>query len=135
MKKEEIQKLLQDIELISSNFEAEPWTENRRLLKNNFDLKTASEPKQYLEFINTASEILRQARVLFLHSALNKVCVEEGVSYSFNTPYQANMNYTAVMKKEGSFYILDEDRHYRDLFDSEKFVRFVEDQYWELLDI
>lgn len=134
MTKDQIQKLLQEIELISSSFENEPWTENKRLLKLNFDFIKVGNPKHYLEFIDTISEILRQARVLFLHSVFNKVCVEEGVAYNFETPYQANMKYCGVMKKENAFYILDEDRHYRDIFDTEKFVRFVEDQYWELFD-
>jgi predicted transcriptional regulator len=134
MTKDELQKLLQEIESISSSFETEPWTENIRLLKSDFDIKTTKEPKQYIEFIDSVSEVLRQARVLFLHSALNRVCLKDGVAYSFKTPYQANMKYSAVMKKEGAFYILDEDQHYRDIFVTEKFMRFVQDQYWELLD-
>ena len=42
------------------------------------------------------------------------------------------MSYKGVMKKEGSFYLLDEDSEFREVFDSENFQQFIDDQYWEL---
>jgi hypothetical protein len=134
MTEHEIQELHREIEFVTGHFEVEPWTDNIRLLRPEYDANRTSNPKRYLDFVEKLSEILRQGRVLFLHSALNKVCLEEGMAYRFKTPYQANMTYSAVMKKGGSFYILDEDGHYREIFVTEKFARFVEEQYWELLD-
>lgn len=133
MTKEKIECLTREIEAISRNFESEPCTENVRMLKADFDIETIGEPKRYLDFIHGAGEILRQARVLFLHAALNRVCEKEKVAYRFKTTYQANMAYSAVMKDEGVFYILDKDGHYREIFDSEKFVGFIEDEFWEIL--
>lgn len=134
MTKEEIESLTREIEAISRNFESEPCTEDVRMLKSDFDIATIWEPQRYLEFIHAAAEILRQARVLFLHAALNRVCEKEKVAYRFRTPYRANMAYSAVMKNEGAFYILDEDGHYREIFDSEKFAGFIENEFWEILD-
>ena len=133
MKKDEIENLVREIESISSNFEDEAWTENVRLLKDGFDLKAIGDPKRYLGFIDAVNELARQGRLLFLYSTFNRVCEKEGVAYRFKAPYQANMAYSAVMKKEGAFYILDEDRQYREIFCTEKFARFVEDEYWELI--
>ncbi len=134
MKKNEIENLVTEIEAISSNFEDEAYTENIRLLKDGFDLKTLGDPKQYLEFIATVDELARQGRLLFLYSIFNRVCDKEGVLYQFKKPYQANMEYSAVLKIEGNFYILDEDNHHREIFCSEKFARFIEDEYWELIE-
>jgi hypothetical protein len=134
MKKHEIEKLTRRIESISNHFEDEPFTDNMRSLKEDFDQSAIDAPKAYLDFISEVSEILRQARVLFLHSAFNRVCAKEGVAYSFKKPYEANMKYSAVMKKEGIFYILDEDGDYREMFYSEKFAQFVENEYWELIE-
>ena len=134
MKKHEIEKLACEIESISNYFEDEPVTGNMRALKENFDLGAIGSPKRYLEFISEAGEIIRQARVLFLHSALNRVCEKEGLDYRFKKPYEANMKYSAVMKKDGTFYILDEDGHYREIFCSDKFAQFVDNEYWELLE-
>lgn len=132
MTNEKLSKLFQEIEDISNNFEPKPWTENIKLLKDDFDINKISSPQNYLDVINEITELLRQARLLFIYSVLNKVCEEEGKMYHFEIPFQASMSYNAVMKKEGSFYLLDEDGHYRETFTSENFVRFIDDQYWEL---
>lgn len=134
MKKDEIEKLVREIESVSSNFEDEACTDKVRLLKDGFDLKAIGGPKRYLEFISEVNELARQGRLLFLYSIFNRVCEKEGVTYRFKTPYQANMAYSAVMNKEGVFYILDGDGHYREIFCTEKFVHFVEDEYWELIE-
>jgi hypothetical protein len=36
------------------------------------------------------------------------------------------------MKKEDTFYLLDEDGDLKEMFVSENFVQFVDDSYWEL---
>jgi hypothetical protein len=120
------------IESISNHFEEEPWTDNIRPLKDDFDMATIGSPKEYLEFISDANEIFRQARLLFIHSVFNRVCEKDGVAYCFKAPCEANLKYSAVMEKDGGFYILDEDGHYRATFHTEKFARFVENEYWEM---
>lgn len=132
MKKEEISKLSQEIEDISNNFENKPWTENIKLLKEDLDINSLNTPKHYWKTIDELKEVLRETRLLFLYSVLNRVCSEEGKLYYFDTPFQASMKYDAVMKKEGSFYIQDEDRDFREIFTSEKFTQFIDDLYWEL---
>jgi hypothetical protein len=132
MTTEEKSKLSQEIEDISKNFENKPWTENVKLLKEDFDINSISTPKHYLKTIDELQEILRETRLLFIYSVLNKVCKEEGKLYNFDTPYQASMKYNAVMKKEGSFYIMDEDGDYSEIFTSEAFTQFIDDLYWEL---
>jgi len=134
MTKEEIKKLSQDIEDVSSNFENEPWTENVKLLKEDFNSDSISTPNHYLEIIDELLEVVREARLLFLYSVFNRVCKEEGKLYYFKTPFQASMRYDAVIKNEGSFSLLDEDGDYREVFTSEKFVNFINDLYWELID-
>lgn len=134
MKKMETEKLVSEIEYVSSNFEDEAWTENVKLLKDAFDLEKLGDPNRYLEFLSEVNELVRQGRLLFLYSTFNRVCEKEGVAYKFKTPYRANMTYSAVMKKDGAFYILDEDGQYREIFCSEKFARFVEDEYWEIIE-
>jgi len=132
MKKEEISKLSKEIEDISNNFENKPWTENIKLIKEDFDINLLNTPKHYWRTINELKEVLRETHLLFLYSVLNRVCIEEGKLYYFDTPFQASMKYDAVMKKEGSFYIQDEDKDFREIFTSEKFVQFIDDLYWEL---
>ena len=134
MTKDEINILSREIESISKNFETEPWTEKIKLLKDDFDINSIASPSRYIEFISEVSEILREARLLFLYSVLNKVCDKEGAAYHFKTPYQASMKYSAVMKKEGGFFILDEDGHYREISATENFTRFIDNEYWELID-
>lgn len=134
MTKEKSNKIFREIEAITDNFENEPWTENVRLLKAAFDAGKLEKPKHYSEVISEVTEILREARVLFLHSIFAKVCEKEGEPYSFSVPYQAGMKYGAVMKKEGSFYLQDEDGHYREIFANENFTRFIDDQYWKLIE-
>jgi hypothetical protein len=125
-------KLSQEIEDISKNFENKPLTENFKLLKEDLDINSISTPNHYLKTIDKLQEILRETRLLFIYSVLNRVCKEEGKLYNFETPYQAAMKYSGVMKKEGSFYILDEDGDYSGIFTSEAFSQFIDDSYWEL---
>ena len=132
MTKEELNKLSQEIEEISNNFKDKPWTENLKLLKENFDINSIKTPTQYLKTIDELEEVLRESRLLFLYSVLNLVCKESGENYIFDIPFQAGMKYSAVMKKEDSFYLLDEDGDYGEIFTSEKFMRFIDEQYWEL---
>ena len=132
MTKEELKKLTKEIEKISNNFEDKPWTENIKFLKENFDINSISTPNHYLNIITELEEVLRETRLLFLYSVLNIVCKEEGKLYYFDKPYQAGMEYKGVMKKEGSFYLLDEDGHYREIFTSKEFMQFIDDQYWKL---
>ncbi|NOQ71782.1 MAG: hypothetical protein GQ574_07270 [Crocinitomix sp.] len=132
MTKEVVRKLSQEIEDISNNFENKPWTGNAKLLKEDFDINSISTPKKYSKTIDELEEILRETRLLFLYSVLNIVCKEVGKLYYFDTPFQASMRYDAVMKKEGSFYILDEDGDYSEIFTSESFTHFIDDLYWEL---
>jgi len=132
MEKEEINELLQEIEYISRSYETKPWTENVKLLKADFDINSIGTPKHYLKIINELEELVRETRLLFLYSVFNKVCKEEDKLYYFDTPFQASMVYRAVMKKEGRFYLLDEDGDCREIFTSEKFIRFIDDLYFEL---
>ena len=132
MTKVELNKLTEDIVDISKNFELKPFTANVKKLKEDFDITCVQTPRHYLEVIDQVSEVMRQTRFLFICSVLNKVCTEEGKWYSFDIPFQANLAYSAVMKKEGYFYILDEDGDYREIFSSENFTQFIDDQYWEL---
>ena len=132
MTKEEQNKLSQEIEDISNNFELKPFSDNVKLLKEDFDINKIKSPKQYLETIDEITEVLRQTRLLFLYSVFNKVCIEEDKLYYFDTPYQAAMSYSALIKKGENFYLLDEDGDYSQTFTSEPFVQFIDDQYWEL---
>lgn len=132
MTKEDLKKLTKEIEKISNNFEDKPWTENVKFLKENFDINSISTPNHYLNIINDFEEVLRETRLLFLYSVLNVVCKEEEKLYNFDKPYQAGMEYKGVMKKEGNFYLLDEDGHYREIFTSKEFMQFIDDQYWKL---
>lgn len=132
MTKEELNKLSQEIEDISNNFEPKPFSENVKLLKEDFDINKIKSPKQYLETIDEITEVLRENRLLFLYSVFNVVCKEEDKLYYFDTPYQAAMSYSALIKKGESFYLLDEDGDYSQTFTSEPFVQFIDDQYWEL---
>jgi hypothetical protein len=132
MTKEDLSKLSNEIEEISSNFENKPWTENRKLLKKEFDSSSIKSPNNYLNTLSELEEVVRETRLLFLYSVFNIVCKEEGKLYDFDNPYQAGMRYTAIMKKEDTFYLLDEDGDLKEMFVSENFVQFVDDTYWEL---
>jgi hypothetical protein len=134
MTKEEISKLSQEIEDISNYFETKPWSGNTKLFKEDFDINSISTPNHYRKTKDELEEVLRETRILFLNSALNIVCKELGKLYYFDTPYQALMRYDAVMKKEGNFYIMDEDGDYTEIFTSEKFTGFIDDLYWELFE-
>lgn len=132
MTKEDLNKLSQEIDEISNKFEDKPWTDNVKLLKEDFDINSINTPSRYLKTLDELEEVLRETRLLFLYSVLNMVCKESGKLYNFDIPFQAGMKYTAVMKKDGSFYLLDEDGDYKEIFPSENFMRFIDDQYWEL---
>ena len=132
MTKEDLSVLLQEIENISNKFELKPWTENIKLLKENFDIDDISTPKHYSKILDEVAEVHRQTRLLFLYSVFNKVCEKEGQLYHFDTPFKAGMSYDAVMKKEGKFYLRDEDGAYGEIFTSENFAHFIGEQYWEL---
>lgn len=132
MTKEELSKLSNEIEEISSHFENKPWTENRKLLKKEFNIDSINSPNNYLNTLSELEEVLRETRLLFLYSVFNLVCKEEGKLYDFDKPYQAGMRYTAIMKKEDTFYLLDEDGDLKEMFVSENFVQFVDDSYWKL---
>ena len=132
MTKEDLNKLSQEIDEISNKFEDKPWTDNVKLLKEDFDINSINTPSRYLKTLDELEEVLRETRLLFLYSVLNMVCKESGKLYNFDIPFQAGMKYTAVMKKDGSFYLIDEDGDYKEIFPSENFMRFIDDQYWEL---
>jgi hypothetical protein len=132
MTQEELIKLSKEIDEISSNFENKPWTEKRKLLKKEFNIGSINSPNNYLQTLSELEEVIRETRLLFLYSVFNIVCKEEGKLYDFDNPYQAGMRYTAIMKKEDTFYLLDEDGDLKEMFVSENFVQFVDDTYWEL---
>lgn len=132
MTSEELKKFSEDIESLSANYEEKPWTDGIKLLKLEFDLNSIDSPSHYLKLTRDLDEFNRQSRVLFLYSVLNVVCEEENKLYHFETPYQASMKYDAVMKKDDSFYIRDEDSHFREIFQSVEFMRFIDDHYWRL---
>lgn len=131
MRQEEINQLSQNIKEISCHFEPKPLTGNVKPLKEDFDIKSIDNPKHYWKVIEELEEVLRETRLLFLYSVLDKVCQEEGKPYYFDVPFQVSMRYDAVIKKERSFYLQDEDGDYREIFTSEDFVRFIDDLYWE----
>jgi hypothetical protein len=124
--------LIQDIEKVTSNFESKPFSENVRMLKLDFDLTSLDSPQNYAKIMGDISEVYRQSRLLFIYSVLNKVCLDEGKIYPFNNPFQAGMSYSGVMKKEDTFYLLDEDGDFREVFTSEKFTQFIDDEFWEV---
>jgi hypothetical protein len=132
MTQEELIKLSKEIDEISSNFENKPWTENRKLLKKEFNIGSINSPNNYLKTLSELEEVIRETRLLFLYSVFNIVCKEEGKLYDFDSPFQAGMRYTAIMKKEDTFYLLDQDGDLKEMFVSENFVQFVDDTYWEL---
>lgn len=135
MKKEELNELMECIKDITSNFETLPFSgSTTRFLRDDFDVNATKSPKKYWKPIEQLSELLREARILFIFSTLSRVCKEEGELYYFDTPYQANMRYDGVMKKEGNFYLLDEDGHYRDVFTSDRFTEFIDHMYWEMFE-
>lgn len=131
MKQQQTPTLCNRIEKISDKFETNYYSSSNMLLKNKLTIDQFDEPSSYLELLEDLEEVKRQTRVLFIHAVLNKVCIEEGKLYLFNSPYQASMSYSGVMKKEGIFYLKDEDGDLREIFDSENFQQFIDDQYWE----
>lgn len=126
--------LFNKIDKISNKFETTAFTGSNRLLKNDLKIDQLEEPSFYFDLLEDLEEVKRQTRVLFIHAILNKVCIEEGKLYLFNAPYQASMSYSGVLKKEGIFYLKDEDGDLREIFDSENFLQFIDDEYWELYD-
>ena len=93
MTKEEKVILLQEIDDISSNFEDASFTGNIKLLKEDFDIKSIKTPKVYRKTIDELNEVLRETRLLFLYSVLNKVCEEEGKLYYFDTLHSSQDQY------------------------------------------
>lgn len=135
MTKEELNKLMESIKDITSNFEASPFSSSKtRFLRDDFDLDATKSPKRYWKPIEQLSELLREARILLIFSTLSRVCKVEGELYYFDTPFQAQMRYDGVMKKEDNFYLLDEDGHYRDVFTSERFAEFIDHMYWDMFE-
>jgi hypothetical protein len=119
---------------IAEHYETEPWTENMRSLREDFDISSIKSPSHYVDAISEISEFLREARVLFIYSVFNVICREDGVPYPLKSSYTANQEYTAVMRKDGCFYLRDEDGAYRDIFTNEKFAQFVDDNYYEIFE-
>lgn len=134
MTKEKLSEFANNVEKIAYNFEETPWTDNVKFLKEDFDIKKAESPKHYQEVLREFAELTRQTRLLFVMTVLEKVCIEEGKIYNFDVPYKANIEYTGVLKKDLTFYLVDEDGDFKDVFTSENFVHFIDDQYWELFD-
>lgn len=144
MKQQQTPTLCNRIDKISNKFETnyykvsynqlenDYFTNSYIKLKNDLSIDQFDEPSSYLKLLEDLEEVKRQTRVLFIHAVLNQVCIEEGKLYLFNAPYQANMSYSGVMKKEGTFYLKDEDGDLKEVFDSENFQQFIDDQYWEL---
>ncbi|MDM1295357.1 MULTISPECIES: hypothetical protein [unclassified Sphingobacterium] len=132
MTKEEINHLCQELEHINKNFEEKSYPGNAPLLKQDFNIQSLNTPNHYLKVMDEMNDMLRKSRVLFLNAVLDKVCLEEGKVYDFAKPFQAGMSYFAVTRKEGTFYLKDEDGDYREIFSSEEFVSFIDDLYWEL---
>lgn len=132
MTEEELNNLGQEIRDVTDNFEDKPWTENTKHLKEDFDINAIKTPNDYLKTIDKLEEVFRETRLLFLYAVLDKVCKETGKLYEFDNPYCASMKYTAVMKKDGGFYLQDEDGDFTEIFTSVEFMRFIDDQYWEL---
>ncbi|GEM_PF-2127525 len=132
MTKEEINHLCQELEHINKNFEQNSYPGHIAPLKQDFNIQSLNTPKYYLEVIEEMNDMLRKSRVLFLNAVLDKVCIEEGKFYDFGHPFQAAMNYYAVTKKDGIFYLKDEDGDLREIFSSEEFVAFIDDLYWAL---
>lgn len=60
MTKEDLSKLTLEIDVISGNFENKPFTDNIRLLTEDFDLNSLSSPNHYLQTIDQFTELLRQ---------------------------------------------------------------------------
>ena len=134
MKQQHTPTLCNRIEKISDKFETIDLIPTKWFLKNDLKVDQFEQPSFYLDLLEDLEEVKRQTRVLFIHAVLNKVCVQEGKLYLFNAPYQASMSYSGVMKKEGTFYLKDEDGDLKEVFDSENFQQFIDDQYWELYD-
>ena len=132
MTEKELNSLGHEIKDISSNFEDTPWTGNIKHLKKDFDITAIKTPNDYLKTIDKLEEVFRETRLLFLYAVLDKVCKETGKLYEFDSPYSASMKYTGVMKKDGGFYLQDEDGDFTEIFSSLEFMRFIDDQYWEI---
>lgn len=132
MTNNELNEFSKSLQRLSTNYEEKAWTVGIKLLRTEFKLSSIENPNHYLKLINDLNEFSRQSRVLFLYSVLNLVCKEESKLYHFETPYQTSLKYDAVMKKDDTFYIRDEDGHFREIFQSIEFMQFIDDQYWRL---
>lgn len=132
MSNEGLNNLALELEKVSTNFESLSFTKNNSVLKPNIDFNELDTPPSYLNLCEDLKEWQRKSRILFLLSVLTKVCLEEGKYYYFEEPFQAGMKYIAVIKKNDYFYLLDEDKDLREIFVSEDFVQFIDDNFWEL---
>lgn len=132
MTNEEIAHLCHRLEDVNKNFEQKSHLGQIASLKEDFNIRSLNTPNYYLKLMTEMNDILQKSRLLFLHAVLDKVCIEEGKFYDFGHPFQAAMSYYAVTKKDGIFYLKDEDGDLREIFSSEEFVTFIDDLYWEL---
>ena len=132
MKKKDLEILTSEIKEVTDHFEDNAWSDNVRLLKSNFDIGSIKGPNSYLNTVNLLDEVLRETRLLFIFSVLKKVCLEDSKAYVFKVPYEQTDTYSAVMKKGEDFFLVDSDGDLRDVFSNGKFMRFIDDEYWEL---
>ena len=132
MTNEEIAHLCHRLEDVDKNFEQKSYPGHMTPLKEDFNIRSLSTPNYYLKLMDEMNDMLRKSRVLFLNAVLDKVCIEEGKFYDFKQAFQSAMSYYAVTKKDGIFYLKDEDGDLREIFSSEEFVAFIDDLYWAL---
>ncbi len=125
------QHLIEEIKDIKSNFNSS-LNSDFSFLKEDLDIKNLNNPNKYFGTINEIEKLLRETRILFLHSVLNLACKNENEIYVFDSPFQAAMKYDAVIKKNNSFYLRDEDGDFREIFTSKEFYEFIDEQFYEL---
>ena len=135
MEKKDLEVLTSEIKEVTDHYEDIAWSDNARLLKSDFDISSIKSPSSYLNTVNHLDEIIRETRLLFIFSVLIKVCIEDSKPYVFKVPYDEQAdNYSAVVKKGDDFFLVDSDGDLREIFSNEKFMRFIDDEYWELYD-
>ena len=132
MKKQDFESITEEIKSISFHFEDSPFSHNMKSLKEDFDMDVLNSPNSYLSFLDEINEFSRQARILFVTSVYKVVCKQNDVVYYFDQPFDTGIKYLGVTKKNNSLYLIDNDGHLRDLFASEEFMRFTDNQYWEV---
>jgi hypothetical protein len=132
MKKKDLEVLTSEIKEVTDHYEDVAWSDNTRLLKSDFDISSIKTPNSYLNTVNHLDEVLRETRLLFIFSVLKKVCFEDSKPCVFKVPYEQTDTYSAVVKKGEDFFLIDSDGDLREIFSNEKFMRFIDDEYWEL---